>query len=98
MNVVGAITRSCNTWFYEVATRAGSDSMSYMATRLGLGQKTGIPLNENSGFIPSNRYWLDEYGYLMSDGEEAVMSIGQGKVETTPLQIARMMAAIGNGS
>lgn len=97
MNVVGAITRSCNTWFYEVATRAGSDSMSYMATRLGLGQKTGIPLNENSGFIPSNRYWLDEYGYLMSDGEEAVMSIGQGKVETTPLQIARMMAAIGNG-
>lgn len=71
--------------------------MSYMATRLGLGQKTGIPLNENSGFIPSNRYWLDEYGYLMSDGEEAVMSIGQGKVETTPLQIARMMAAIGNG-
>jgi penicillin-binding protein 2 len=97
MNVVGAITRSCNTWFYEVATRAGADSMSYMATRLGLGQKTGIPLNENSGFIPSNRYWLDEYGYLMSDGEEAVMSIGQGKVETTPLQIARMMAAIGNG-
>ncbi|NRB73513.1 MAG: hypothetical protein HRU46_04080, partial [Verrucomicrobiales bacterium] len=97
MNVVGAITRSCNTWFYEVATRAGADSMSYMATRLGLGQKTGIPLNENSGFIPSNRYWLDQYGYLMSDGEEAVMSIGQGTVEATPLQIARMMAAIGNG-
>ncbi len=97
MNVVGALTRSCNTWFYEVATRAGADSMSYMATRLGLGQKTGIPLNEAAGFIPSNRYWLDEYGYMMSDGEEAVMSIGQGMVETTPLQIARMMAAIGNG-
>ncbi|HRQ89437.1 MAG TPA: penicillin-binding transpeptidase domain-containing protein, partial [Bacteroidia bacterium] len=41
MNVVGALTRSCNTWFYEVATSAGADSMSYMATRLGLGQKTG---------------------------------------------------------
>ncbi|MDF1851960.1 MAG: penicillin-binding transpeptidase domain-containing protein [Verrucomicrobiales bacterium] len=97
MNVIGALTRSCNTWFYEVATSAGADSMSYMATRLGLGQKTGLPLNEVEGFIPSNRWWLDKYGYMMSDGEEAVMSIGQGKVETTPIQIARMMAGIGNG-
>lgn len=71
--------------------------MSYMATRLGLGQKTGIPLNEAEGFIPSNRWWLDKHGYMMSDGEEAVMSIGQGTVEVTPLQVARMMAAIGNG-
>lgn len=97
MNVVGALTRSCNTWFYEVASRAGADSMSYMATRLGLGQKTGIPLNEAEGFVPSNRFWLDKHGYMMSDGEEAVMSIGQGTVEVTPLQVARMMAAIGNG-
>lgn len=97
MNVVGAITRSCNTWFYEVSTRAGADSMSYMATRLGLGEKSGIPLREADGFIPNNRYWADKYGYLMSDGEEAVMSIGQGKVEVTPLQVARMMAGIGNG-
>ncbi|MDF2377420.1 MAG: penicillin-binding transpeptidase domain-containing protein [Verrucomicrobiales bacterium] len=97
MNVVTALTRSCNTWFYEVAVSAGADSMSYMATRLGLGQKTGIPLNEVEGFIPSNRWWLDKYGYMMSDGEEAVMSIGQGKVEATPLQIAKMMAAVGNG-
>lgn len=97
MNVIGALTRSCNTWFYEVATMAGSDSMSYMATRLGLGQKTGIPLNEAEGFIPTNRWWLDKHGYMMSDGEEAVMSIGQGTVEVTPLQVARMMAAVGNG-
>lgn len=98
MNVVGALTRSCNTWFYEVAVSAGGDSMSYMATRLGLGQKTGIPLNEAEGFIPNNRWWLDKYGHMMSDGDEAVMSIGQGKVEATPLQIARMMAAVGNGA
>ncbi len=98
MNVVGALTRSCNTWFYEVATSSGADSMSYMATRLGLGDKTGLPLKEAAGFIPNNRYWAEKYGYLMSDGEEAVMSIGQGKVEVTPLQVARMMGAVGNGS
>lgn len=97
MNVVTALTRSCNTWFYEVAVSAGGDSMSYMATRLGLGMKTGIPLKEVEGFIPNNRYWLENYGHMMSDGEEAVMSIGQGKVLTTPIQVARMMAAIGNG-
>lgn len=97
MNVIGALTRSCNTWFYEVAIHAGADSMSYMANRLGMGQKTGIPLNDVAGFIPNNRWWLNNYGHGMSDGDEAVMSIGQGKVEVTPLQIARMMAAIGNG-
>jgi len=97
MNVVNALARSCNTWFYEVAINGGADTMSSMSTRLGLGMKTGLPLNESEGFIPSNRWWLTEYGHGMSDGDEAVMSIGQGKVETTPIQIARMMAAIGNG-
>jgi penicillin-binding protein 2 len=96
MNVVSAIARSCNTWFYEIAINAGADSMSSMSTRLGLGEKTGLPLPENAGFIPNNRYWIDKYGYQLSDGDEANMSIGQGRVKTTPIQIARMMAAIGN--
>jgi len=97
MNVVRALSRSCNTWFYEVSVRAGSDSMSSMALRLGLGMKTGIPLNEAEGFIPTNRWHVENLGYRMSSGENAVMSIGQGRVETTPLQIAKMMAAVGNG-
>jgi penicillin-binding protein 2 len=97
MNVIGALTRSCNTWFYEVAVSAGADTMSYTATRFGLGQKTGVPLNDAPGFVPNNRYWFEKHGYLMSDGEEAVMSIGQGTVEVTPLQVARMMGGVGNG-
>jgi len=97
MNVVTAITRSCNTWFYEVSIHAGADAMSSMAMRLGLGQKTGIPLNDSPGFVPSNRIWLDRYGHGLSYGDEAVMSIGQGQVETTPLQLARLMASVGNG-
>ncbi len=98
MNVVTALTRSCNTWFYQVAINAGADSMSSMALRLGMGQKTGIPLSDSAGFIPTNRIWLDRYGHGMSDGDEAVMSIGQGQVEATPLQVARMMAGIANGT
>ncbi len=98
MNVVTAITRSCNTWFYQAATTAGADSMSSMAIRLGMGQKTGISLNDAPGFIPTNRIWFDRYGHGLSQGDEAVMSIGQGQVEATPLQIARMMAGIANGT
>lgn len=96
MNVVSALARSCNTWFYEIAINVGADAMSSMSHRLGLGEKTGLPLSENAGFIPKNSYWIDKYGYQLSDGDEANMSIGQGRVKTTPIQIARMMAAVGN--
>lgn len=96
MNVVGALARSCNTWFYEIAINVGADAMSSVSNRLGLGEKTGLPLPEDPGFIPNNRYWVDKYGYNLSDGDEANMSIGQGRVKATPLQVARMMAAIGN--
>ncbi|MDF1812763.1 MAG: penicillin-binding transpeptidase domain-containing protein, partial [Verrucomicrobiales bacterium] len=96
MNVVSALARSCNTWFYEISITVGGDAMSSMSNRLGLGEKTGLPLPETPGFIPNNRYWIEKYGYQMSDGDEANMSIGQGRVKTTPIQIARMMAAIGN--
>jgi len=97
MNVVGALARSCNTWFYQVGTRTGTDPVTSLARRLGLGEKTGLPLRaEGAGFIPTDRWWKKTYGYFMSDGDLANICIGQGSVETTPLQVARMMAAIAN--
>ena len=97
MNVVGALARSCNTWFYQVGTRTGTDGVTSMARRLGLGTKTGIPLRaESAGFVPTDRWWKQTHGYFMSDGDLANICIGQGSIETTPLQIAQMMAAIGN--
>lgn len=97
MNIVSAIARSCNTFFYEVAIYAGADAMSSMSTQLGLGEKTGIPVDgENAGFIPNNKYWVKNYRAKLADGDEANMSIGQGRVKATPIQIARMMAGIGN--
>lgn len=98
MNVIGALARSCNTWFYQVGTQAGADPVTMMARRLGLGEKTGLPLKaEIEGLVPTNRWWRDKYGYNMSTGDLANICIGQGQVEASPLQIARMMAAIGNG-
>lgn len=98
MNVVGALARSCNTWFYQVGTQAGADPVTMMARRLGLGEKTGIPIkSEIEGLVPTNRWWRQKYQYNMSTGDLANICIGQGQVETSPLQVARMMAAVGNG-
>lgn len=97
LTVIEALQRSCNTWFYQVGAKAGAGPINYMATRLGLGQRTGLPLNESSGFVPDNRFWMKKFGHLMTDGQEALLSIGQGMIEVTPVQTARMMAAVGNG-
>jgi penicillin-binding protein 2 len=68
-----------------------------MARRLGLGEKTGLPLKaEAEGFVPTDYWYYKKFGYYMSKGDLANISIGQGMVETSPLQVARMMAAVGN--
>lgn len=96
MNVCGALARSCNTWFYQVGTMAGTDAVTGMGRRLGFGEKTGIPLRESEGIMPTNRWWREKYTYNMSKGDLANICIGQGQVQATPLQVARAMAAVGN--
>lgn len=97
MNVTAALMRSCNTWFYEVGTQTGADAVTMMARRLGMGEQTGLPLKaEAAGLVPTNRWWREKYGYYMSKGDLANICIGQGLVETSPLQVARAMAAVGN--
>lgn len=97
MNVVGAITRSCNTWFYQAAIDTGSAHITTMGQKLGLGAKTGIPLHEEAqGIMPTNEWYRKNFGWQIMDGDLASISIGQGAVEATPLQVCQMMAAVGN--
>lgn len=92
MNVITAIKRSCNTWFYQAALDAGADPISMMATRLGFGERTGIPLKaEGRGYMPSSA------DHRIVGGELANISIGQGRVLATPLQVCQAMSAIGDG-
>ena len=68
------------------------------ATRLGLGVKTGIPLgSEADGRIPTQEYMKKVYGRKFMPGDLANLSIGQGDVLVTPLQLAQTMAVIANG-
>lgn len=98
MNVITAIKRSCNTWFYQAAVAAGSDSILNMALHMGFGERTGIPLNaEAAGFVPTNAYMIQHEGHKLSQGDLANISIGQGRVLATPLQVCQCMAALADG-
>ena len=92
-----AITESCDTFFYELAVRLGIDRMHPIGAHFGLGVKTGIDVpNERSGLWPS-REWKKRYRRLpWYPGDSLNVSIGQGDVLTTPLQLAVMTATFAN--
>ena len=86
-----AIEQSCNVWFYNTALKAGPQAIVAMAAQLGWGKKTGLDLPyEDPGFLPSPATgWFP--------GNTLNLSIGQGNLRVTPLQVAVAMAAIANG-
>ncbi len=92
-----AITYSCNVYFYQAGLKIGGAAISRYARMFGLGQPTGIDLGpERSGLIPGptprrtgRPVWLP--------GDVVNMSIGQGQLLVTPMQVARFMAAVANG-
>lgn len=93
-----ALEQSCNTWFYQVGLKVGSKPLIDCAERFGFGAKTGIPLRaEAEGRVPNSEYMRKTQGRNLSGGDIANMSIGQGGVLVTPLQIAQSMAVIANG-
>lgn len=92
MNVITAIKRSCNTWFYQAALDVGADAVTNMALRMGFRERTGIPLRaEGKGYMPTNA------DHKILGGELANISIGQGAVLATPLQVCQAMSALGDG-
>ncbi len=93
-----AMAHSCDVYFYRLGLRAGVESMFETARDFGFGISTGIDLpHESLGFIPSRMWKRIKFLDNWYDGDTANFSIGQGYVLTTPLQLARMMAAVGNG-
>lgn len=98
LNFCDALTQSCDTWYYQVGIKTGAKRMSEWSTKMGFGMRTGIPLAaEAGGIIPNDAYFQKVHGHKMFDGDLANMSIGQGDVLVTPLQMAQAMATVGNG-
>lgn len=97
IDVSSAIKVSCNGFFYRYANHAEIENIQTMTNLLGMGQKTGIRVTgENPGNIP-NREWLRMQGQSWSDAFTALVSIGQGATEASPLQMASVTATVANG-
>ena len=98
INVKRALARSCNPWFYNVGIKTGPTAFLSVARRLGFGSKTGLPLlGEAAGLIPNNEWMKKHHGRRLKDGDTANLSIGQGVMLASPLQVAQAMAGIANG-
>jgi penicillin-binding protein 2 len=93
-----AIVRSCDVFFYNVGERLGIDKISYYATALGLGKRTGIDLpSEEPGLVPSSEWVERVYHHKWYPGSTISLAIGQGPIEVTPIQLLRTIGGIASG-
>ena len=93
-----AIVQSCDVYFYNVGKQLGIDRISFYANALGLGHRTGIDLpSEEAGLVPSEEWAQRVYHRKWYVGETISVSVGQGAVTTTPIQLARMIAGVASG-
>lgn len=98
LNFVQALAQSCDTWFYQVGIKTGPEKITDYARRFGLGRKTGLPVrDEVAGIVPDNDYMKAHHKRKFYDGDTANLSIGQGDLEVTPVQMAQAMATLANG-
>jgi penicillin-binding protein 2 len=98
VDIHNAIPMSCDTFYYTLADRLGIDRISQYASRFGYGQKTGVDLpGEQPGLMPSAQWLMKNYHRKWYAGETISVGIGQGAVEATPLQLARVIGGIASG-
>ncbi len=99
VNMREAMKQSCDTYFYEVARKLGVDKLSETSKKFGLGEKVFDNLfgNEKSGLVPSTFWKKNALGKNWLLGETIITGIGQGYIQTTPIQLCLMTAQIANG-
>ena len=98
LDLIHAISQSCDVYFYQMGKRVGVDTLAEYALGCGLGESTGIRLDrEADGLIPTSKWKLRRYGVPWQGGETLSIAIGQGYNLVTPLQMAVLISAVANG-
>ena len=99
MRLRNAIKQSCDIYFYEMARILGVDKLSIIAKRYGLGSNIlkDIYFDEKKGVVPNTIWKKNAIGKSWYLGETVINGIGQGYIQTTPLQLCLMTAQIANG-
>ncbi len=98
LNVVQAISRSCDVFFYKVGFELGITRLDRYAAAYGIGAQTGIDLpGETIGTLPTPDWKKRAYDDQWYAGDTVNMAIGQGYVEVSPIQLLRVVTAVANG-
>jgi len=99
MKLRNAIKQSCDIYFYEMARILGVDKLSIIAKRYGLGSNIlkDVYFDEKQGVVPNTEWKKNALGKSWYLGETVINGIGQGYIQTTPLQLCLMTAQIANG-
>ena len=99
VNLRDALKVSCDTFFYEMSRRLGVDRLNETAKKFGLGNKVfkDILQEEKIGLVPSTEWKKNALGRGWVLGETLITGIGQGYIQTTPLQLCLMTAQLANG-
>jgi penicillin-binding protein 2 len=91
-----AMEKSCNTYFATLGFNVGEDALRKAALEMGLGERTGIEIGgEQRGLVPTD-HWLKHFKYHWHSGDTVNLSIGQGYVAATPLQMCNLAALVAN--
>ena len=99
VNLKEAMKQSCDTYFYEIARKLGVDRLRETSIKFGLGDKVLDKTfnNEKKGLVPDTKWKKNNLGKGWLLGETLITGIGQGYIQTTPLQLCLMTAQLANG-
>jgi len=98
VDVEKALAYSCNVYFYKLGKELGVDAIHEYGKMLGLGAPSGIDVpGEEQGILPSREWKLATQREQWYPGDTISVAIGQGLLAVTPVQMARMMSAVGMG-
>ncbi len=98
VDLLAAVTHSCDVFFYNAGLKIGAPLIGKYATAFGFGGGTGVELGtEKFGLVPQPRVVRKGKPPVWHAGETVNMAIGQGQLLVTPMQVARFTAAIANG-
>jgi penicillin-binding protein 2 len=101
MTLPTALAQSCDTWFYRVGDEfylSGSQGIQHWAKLFGLGHPTSFDVpGESPGLVPTPAWLKKTYGESWYEGQTINLSIGQGYLQVTPLQLAVAYSALANG-
>jgi penicillin-binding protein 2 len=99
LGFVGALAMSSDTFFYQIGRGTGGEKLIEWTRKYGLGKKTGIELasEEDEGLVADDAWKQKNLKLEWTVGDTVNMSIGQGFLQVTPLQLAVMFAVPANG-